>query len=78
MYAQDRESRRSDDDKTRVNIGVVFGFTLEAWPDLRKAIEAMGGTIRYYKLAPPGIFLKVTEEPLPAHGRGPDAAATPG
>lgn len=78
MYGQEIESRRSRNDETRVNIGVVIGLTLESWPDLRRAIDSLGGTVHYYRLAPPGVFLKVVEEPLPSRGRGSDAAESSG
>ncbi len=78
MYGGEREIQRSRGDETRVNVGMVIGFTLERWPDLRTAIEAMGGVVHYYRIAPPGLFLKVMEEPLPARGRGSDAAGSLG
>jgi len=69
MYGQEQERQRSRDDETRVNIGIVIGFTLERWLDLRTTIEVLGGTVHYYRIAPPGLFLKVVEEPLPSRER---------
>ncbi len=54
-----------DEDATVIAAALVCKIDVHRWREVKAAVLEAGGQIIYQRLAAPGIFLRIVEEPRP-------------